>query len=250
MIISDDFKLKLKEANRIAIFSGAGMSAESGIPTFRGEGGIWNKLKPEELANFNAFMRNPQLVWEWYQFRRDIIDKCQPNPGHYAIAEMEKYFNKLSVITQNVDALHERAGSKIIHELHGNITKNYCLDCHTFYNKTNIKIENNKPTCEKCNGLVRPDVVWFGEALPQNVWNEAEKDANMCDICIIVGTSGVVYPAAYIPFYAKQNGAFVVDINVVPSELSSKADLFLQGKSGEVLPIILDEIKLLKEKIE
>lgn len=242
-----EFRQILQNAEKVVVFTGAGMSAESGIPTFRGEDGIWKKLRPEELANFNAFMKNPELVFEWYQHRRNIIEKCEPNPGHYAIAEMEKHFKKVTIVTQNIDALHHRAGSKNILELHGNITRNYCLSCNTFYNSNEIKFIERKPICENCGGLVRPDVVWFGEGLPQDIWNEAEQAAKFCDLCIIVGTSGVVYPAAYIPMYAKEANAYVVDINISPSELSSRCDLFLSGKSGEILPLIVEEIKNMKD---
>ncbi|MFH1196575.1 MAG: NAD-dependent deacylase [bacterium] len=246
MIIPDTLIERLKTAKDILVFTGAGMSAESGIPTFRGEGGIWNKLSPQELANFNAFMKNPDLVWEWYQYRRKIVNETQPNPGHYAIVELEKFYN-VTVVTQNVDNLHGRACSKKILELHGNIERNYCIDCETYYHVPATGFENKAPKCEKCGGLIRPDVVWFGEQLPAGVFEEAEKKAMQSDICFVIGTSAVVYPAAYIPVSAKQYGSFVVEINIEPTELSHSVDCSLIGKSGEILPLILEEVKRIKE---
>ncbi|MCP5064520.1 MAG: NAD-dependent deacylase, partial [Ignavibacteriae bacterium] len=214
---------RLKEASSIVFFTGAGISAESGIPTFRGDEGLWNKFKPEELANFNAFMRNPDMVWEWYQYRRNIISETKPNAGHKAIVEFEKYFD-VTVVTQNVDNLHGRAGSKSIFELHGNIERNFCIDCKFFFNEDEFKLEQNVPKCANCGGMVRPDVVWFGENLPQDVFSQAEQKAIESDICFIVGTSAVVYPAAYIPITAKQNGAYLIEINIDRTEISSSVD--------------------------
>ncbi len=239
----EDFLGKLKSASRLVFFSGAGISAESGIPTFRGEEGLWKKFKPEELANFNSFIRNPQMVWEWYQYRRKIGKESLPNPGHFAIAEMEKYFSDVTVVTQNVDNLHRRAGSKNIYELHGNIEKNFCIACHSRYDFLDFQESVDVPRCKSCGGLIRPDVVWFGEMLPQDVFSEAESKASKCDICFIVGTSGIVYPAAFIPLTAKQNGAYLVEININPTELSSTADYSLYGRSGEILPLILSAVK-------
>ncbi len=226
---------KLKEANSVVFFTGAGISAESGISTFRGKDGLWNKLKPEELANFDAFMRNPDMVWEWYQYRRNIISNTKPNAGHEAITKFEKYFD-VTVVTQNVDNLHGRAGSKSIYELHGNIERNFCIQCRTFYNKNNFNSTQNVPKCSSCGGMIRPDVVWFGENLPQDVFSKAEQKAKECDICFIVGTSAVVYPAAYIPITAKQNGAYLVEINIEPTEITTSVDCSITGKAGEVLP--------------
>ena len=210
---------KLSEAKSIVFFTGAGISAESGIETFRGNGGLWTKLKPEELANFNAFMKNPDMVWEWYQYRRKIIDETKPNPGHIAIAEMEKYFDSVVVVTQNVDNLHTRAGSNTVYELHGNIERNYCIKCETFYSSKDFNYEGKVPHC-KCGGLIRPDIVWFGEMLPQEVFSSAERQAKNFDVIFVVGTSAVVYPAAYIPIDAKRAGAYLVEINLERTELS------------------------------
>jgi len=243
MEFSKEFIDRLSTAKSVVFFTGAGISAESGISTFRGKDGIWNKLRPEELANFNAFMKNPNMVWEWYQYRRKIINESLPNPGHYAIAQFEKYVEKVAVVTQNVDNLHGRAGSKTIYELHGNIERNFCIKCNTFYNSADYHFADEAPKCDKCGGLVRPDVVWFGEMLPQEVFAEAEKTAEWSDICFVVGTSAVVYPAAYIPINARKNGSYIVEINIESTELTSLADYSIFGKSGEILPLILDEVK-------
>lgn len=230
---------KLLESHSIVVFTGAGISAESGIPTFRDKDGLWQKLKPEELANFNAFLRNPDLVTEWYSHRRKIMHDVKPNSGHYAIAELEKYFERFAVITQNIDNLHRRAGSKNVFELHGNIERNYCIKCKKFYD-----LGDNYPDkaiyCD-CGGLIRPDVVWFGEMLPEDEYEGAVKAAKTCDICFSVGTSAVVFPAAYIPIYAKQSGAFLVEINPNRTDISYMADVVLQGKAGEILPAIVNE---------
>jgi len=235
---------KLKASKSIVFFTGAGISAESGIPTFRGKEGIWNKLKPEELANFDAFLKNPELVWEWYNHRKKIIHQSQPNQGHIAIAEMQSAlggFPEVAVITQNIDNLHRRAGSKTVYELHGNIERNYCIKCRTFYNEE-LDFSKGIPKC-KCGGLIRPDVVWFGEYLPENQFDASEKTAQNCDIFFIVGTSAVVYPAASLIFTAKQNKAYLVEINIEETEISNYADWSFYGEAGSILPQIINEIK-------
>jgi NAD-dependent deacetylase len=241
MEFKEEFIKKLKKAKSLLFFTGAGISAESGIPTFRGDEGLWKKFKPEELANFNAFMRNPDMVWEWYQYRRKIVNESEPNAGHVAIKNFEQYYD-VNVVTQNVDNLHSRAGSKNIFELHGNIERNFCIECKTFYDKE-IKFEDKLPRCEKCGGMIRPDVVWFGENLPQDIFSKAESKAKEADICFIVGTTGIVYPAAYIPITAKEYGAYLVEINIQPTELTNSVDYSIIGKAGEVLPEIFDIIK-------
>lgn len=245
MEFKKEFLEKLKSAKKIVFFTGAGISAESGISTFRGKDGIWNKMKPEELASFDAFMRNPNLVWEWYQHRRNIIHNSKPNAGHIAIAEFEKYFDVI-VVTQNIDNLHRRAGSTKIFELHGNIERNFCVNCKTFYNSPEIEISSGVPHCKKCGGLIRPDVVWFGEMLPQDQFSGGEKSAEESDICFIVGTSAVVYPAAYIPMSAKQAGSYLVEINIEPTDMTRYVDYSILGKAGEILPLILEEAKKIK----
>ena len=245
MIIPQELIEKLVDAKSIVFFTGAGISAESGISTFRGEDGVWNKLKPEELANFDAFMKNPNMVWEWYQYRRNIINETNPNKGHEVIAELENYYD-VTVVTQNVDNLHGRSGSTNILELHGNIERNFCVDCRTFYELEDLEITDEVPKCKKCDGLIRPDVVWFGEMLPEGVFELGEQKAKDSDICFVVGTSAVVYPAAYIPQSAIRSGSYVVEINIESTDASGFVNLSLVGKSGEILPQILEEVKKLK----
>jgi len=240
MKIDDELLGKLNEAKTIVFFTGAGISAESGIPTFRGKDGIWNKLKPEELANFNAFLKNPDMVWEWYQHRKKIIHESEPNPGHIAIAEMQNQFPEVAVVTQNIDNLHRRAGSKIIYELHGNIERNYCIKCHKYYN-TELDFSHGVPKCE-CGGLIRPDVVWFGEYLPQDQFRFSEEISSRADIFFIIGTSAVVYPAASLIYSAKARGAFLIEVNIEPTEASSIMNRSFFGKAGEILPEILSTI--------
>ena len=246
MNFPEEFIEKLAEAKSIIFFTGAGISAESGISTFRGKDGIWNKLKPEELASFEAFLRNPDMVWEWYQYRRKTIHETKPNAGHLVIKEFENYYDT-KVITQNIDNLHGRAGSKTIYELHGNIERNFCIDCNTFVDLNEFENADKVPRCKKCGGLIRPDVVWFGEILPQETFMKAEMAAQRCDICFVVGTSAIVYPAAYIPHTAKSAGAYIVEINIEKTEFTYSADLSLIGQAGEILPKVLEEVKKIKK---
>jgi len=234
---------KLKEAASVVAFTGAGMSAESGVPTFRGEDGIWKKFKPEELASFDAFIRNPEVVWEWYKYRKQLLLSVQPNPGHFALAEMEKIFPQFTVITQNIDNLHRRAGSGTVYELHGNIERNYCIGCGMKYSNEEIPSLDRAPRCAQCSGLIRPDVVWFGELLPVEEWNASVAAAERADIFFSIGTSAVVYPAASLPVSAKHAGAYVVEINIEPTELSHQMDEVLLGKSGDLLPRLVDVLK-------
>ena len=236
---------KLSNAKNVAVLTGAGISAESGVPTFRGEGGIWNKLKPEELANFDAFMRNPELVWEWYNMRKNLICNIKPNDGHFALVELEKRFGKgFSLATQNIDNLHRRAGNKNVFELHGNIERSYCLKCMNYYNEIKIEENNKIPHCD-CGGLIRPDVVWFGENLPEEEIDNSVHAAENADVYFSIGTSGNVYPAAGLPGIAKRHGAFTIEINIERTLISSEFDEVLLGKSGEILYEI---VKLLEKR--
>ncbi len=242
--LSQELRNLLKPETRIAVLTGAGISAESGVPTFRGTDGLWARFRPEELANVDAFMSNPDMVWAWYQHRREIISEVGPNPGHYALAQMEELIPEFSLITQNVDGLHRKAGSKRVYELHGNIQRNKCMDCGKFFEKLPDEASDKVPDCDDCSGKIRPDVVWFGEMLPQQVLNDAFAAAEQSVLFFSVGTSAVVQPAASIPIMAKQAGAYLVEINVEPTAITNYADLFLQGKSGEILPAILEECGL------
>ncbi len=242
-LFSDDLIARLEASDDVTVFSGAGMSAESGVPTFRGEDGIWKKFRPEELANFDAFMRNPTLVWQWYDYRKTLIAGLQPNPGHLALVEMESRHKRLSVITQNIDNLHRRAGTTTIHELHGNIERNYCTGCGKYFTNDELARGVDVPRCKACGSLIRPDVVWFGEMLPVIEWDAAVVAAERADIFFSIGTSSVVYPAASLPTMAKRSGAYVVEINIERTEFSHHADEVLVGKSGEILPRLLDSYR-------
>jgi NAD-dependent deacetylase len=242
MKFSEKLIQKLKTAKNVSVLTGAGVSAESGVPTFRDPGGIWEKFRPEELANFNAFISDPDFVWSWYQHRREIMREVTPNPGHFALAEMENLFDEFNLITQNIDNLHKRAGSNNITELHGNIERNYCLKCRTFYNDIDVS-EKKVLKCIKCGGIIRPDVVWFGEMLPENALTHAENCARRSDIFFSIGTSAEVYPAALLPLIARRSGAYVAEINIKPTVMSMDLDEVLIGKSGEILNLLLNKIK-------
>ena len=244
MDLNKRFINKIAEANKIVFFTGAGISAESGIPTFRGKDGIWNKLKPEELANFDAFIKNPRMVWEWYNHRKKIIHESKPNAGHLAIAEMQNLFDDVTVVTQNIDNLHRRAGSKNIYELHGNIERNYCIKCRTFFNNE-LDFSDGIPKCN-CGGLIRPDVVWFGEYLPEDQFEGGERASVLSDMFFVVGTSAVVYPAAGLVLAAKRSGSFIVEVNIESTEISSLCDDSFFGEAGKILPEILNQIKIIR----
>ncbi|MGB3342031.1 MAG: NAD-dependent deacylase [bacterium] len=226
----------LKSTKSLFVLTGAGISAESGIPTFRGAQGLWKNYSATELATPQAFEKDPALVWEWYQWRQDLISNAKPNPAHYALAELEKIIPHFLLLTQNVDGLHQRAGSKNILELHGNIFRTRCLQCNkiTAY-KAPEKISNEiLPRCS-CQGLLRPDVVWFGESIPQTIWQESLDFLKEADTALICGTSGVVWPAAAIPEIARQSNTRTIEINLEPTPVSSIVDLSINEKAGEVL---------------
>lgn len=243
---SDDFIEALKNSRKVAALTGAGVSAESGVPTFRGADGLWKSFNPMELATFEAFTNNPRLVWEWYLYRRELVRQTKPNPGHYALAEMAHLFDNFTLITQNVDSLHRDAGSPLIYELHGNIHRNRCVDCGWIdYTESFAELP---PKCPKCAGRFRPDVVWFGEMLPAEAMDQATKAAHQAELFFTIGTAGAVQPAASLPVIAKSSGALVVEINLEPSELSYICDIKYHGKAGGILPEIVNKIKELKHK--
>jgi len=237
-MFSDNLLNLLKQDIRICVLTGAGVSAESGVPTFRGEHGLWRKFRPEELATVDAFLANPELVLAWYQYRRQIIDEIEPNPGHYTLAKMEQHFRFFTLATQNVDGLHKRAGSGQVLELHGNILNNKCHKCNRPIKRVDFAEGQEIPKCE-CGGMIRPDVVWFGEMLPHGVLEEAIAKSAQAELFLSIGTSAIVYPAAALPLTAKQHGAYLVEINVQRTDLSSTADEVLLGPSGEILPKML-----------
>ena len=243
MKISNKLQSILKGAESICVLTGAGISAESGVETFRGSNGLWSKLKPEELADFGAFMRNPELVWEWYNYRKNIVHNVKPNPAHYSLVRLEKFVKEFTLVTQNIDNLHIRAGSKNVLELHGNIERSYCIDCRQDFKNIEVTREQKVPRCPNCNGLIRPDVVWFGEMLPDGVFEAAAEAASRCELFFTIGTSAVVYPAAGLPLTARNNGAYVVEVNTETTEISRTVNETLLGKAGEVLPQLLQIIE-------
>jgi len=234
---------QIKEFKKIVFVTGAGISQESGIPTFRGKDGLWRNHDAMKLATIDAFYDNPKLVWEWYNERRMNIFQAQPNPGHIAIAELEKYA-EVMVLTQNIDGLHQKSGSSKVLELHGSIVKIKCSVCD-YREEILTEISNLPPLC-KCGNILRPDVVWFGESLPQDVWQNAMNFASKCDLMIIAGTSLVVSPANTLPIYAKQNNATLIEINLENTEMSGEMDLVIRNTSAESLPKL---VSLFKNKL-
>jgi NAD-dependent deacetylase len=230
----------LRGARRIAVLTGAGMSAESGVPTFRdAQTGLWAQFDPQQLATEEAFRANPSRVWDWYAFRRDMIAKVEPNAGHKALAAFaQRHPGRLTLITQNVDGLHQRAGSPAVLALHGNIFGDKWLDRPKACCNAVAAAAGSPPYCDRCGNLLRPDVVWFGEALPLHILAAAEEAAAACDLMLVVGTSGVVYPAAGL---ARAAAGKVVIINPEPTELDDAADAVLRGKAAQLLPQLLED---------
>jgi len=228
-------------ARRVVALTGAGISKESGIPTFRDSDGLWKKYRPEELASPEAFRKNPQMVWEWYAWRIRLVRNARPSRGHVILAEMERHYPEFHVITQNVDGLHQRAGSRNVVELHGRIDRGRCTGCGRVYEPA--PIEDIPPVCSECNALLRPDVVWFGEPLPPDAWERAVELASQADAMLVIGTSALVYPAAHLPVLAKSQGAFLVEINPSFTPISSLADITLRTGAGEGLDLIWKEVK-------
>jgi len=236
----ESFENEIKNAKKIVFVTGAGISQESGIPTFRGKDGHWRKHDPMKLATIDAFYNNPKLVWEWYEERRKNMLAAKPNPGHKAIVELENHTNVV-VLTQNIDGLHQKAGSTNVLELHGSMIRMKCTTCD-FHDEITSDFEKLPPLC-KCGKILRPDVVWFGEPLPQDVWHDSIFHANSCDVMIIAGTSLVVSPANTLPIYAKQNNALLIEINPEPTIMSSDMDLLLQTTSANALPHLISIFK-------
>ncbi|PYV91956.1 MAG: NAD-dependent protein deacylase [Acidobacteria bacterium] len=240
--ISYKLKSLLIPETKVLVFTGAGISAESGVPTFRGEEGLWKKFRVQELATPEAFQANPRLVWEWYSWRRGQLVEVKPNPGHYAVCEFEKYFVDFILVTQNVDGLHDRAGNHKLLKLHGDIWETRCVHCGNTCMDFTVSFNRLPPVCA-CGGALRPGVVWFGEALPAGIFDQAVQKAEACNLFFSVGTSAEVYPAAYLPSIAKEHGAYVVEVNIERSAAASYADEVFLGKSGEVLPEILRHLR-------
>jgi len=230
----------LSQADNIIAFTGSGISSESGIPTFRGKDGLWKQFRAQDLATPSAFSSDPKLVWEWYDWRRNIIADKQPNPGHKTIAEWKNLFSSLYVITQNIDGLHQKAGSENIIELHGNIWKLRCTKEGTVTEDHSCPLKEIPPKCTKCGALLRPHVVWFGESLDMELLSEAVKLCSEADLMLVIGTSSLVYPVASIPMTAVESGVKVIEINPDSTPLTPRADTSIRGKAGDILPEISD----------
>jgi len=235
----------LAAAESVAVLTGAGISAESGIPTFRGPGGLWRNYFPQDLATPEAFARDPRLVWEWYDWRRGLIAKAEPNAGHRALAELERHKTEapqgrgsFTLITQNVDGLHDRAGSRNIVKLHGDIWMVRCMGCGIEARNERVPLAEIPPRCQ-CGALLRPGVVWFGEPLPQDEWTRADRASRSAQVFMVIGTSAVVYPAAGLAEMARASGGKLAVINPEPTPLDLFADFVLTGKAGEILPRLL-----------
>lgn len=240
MKMFESIKNQIKDAKKIVFVTGAGISQESGISTFRGNDGLWRNYDAMKLATIDAFYENPKLVWEWYNERRRNIFEACPNQGHKAIADLEKYA-EVKVLTQNIDGLHQKAGSKDVLELHGSIVKIKCTSCD-FKDEKTEGFSKILPLCT-CGNLLRPDVVWFGESLPEEVWRKAIVFASQCDIMVVVGTSLAVSPANTLPIYAKQNDAILIEVNPERTEMSSEMDLTIRNTSASVLPEFVSMFK-------
>ena len=261
MPFSEELVRRLAEAERIAVLTGAGVSAESGVPTFRDEGGLWEQFSPQELANVDAFLDNPELVQGWYAHRRRVVTETEPNPAHRALADLEAFAPAFLLITQNVDDLHRQAGSEAVVELHGNITRSYCIDCARPASEAEMRPDRTgrraggstpggRPAggsevvaCPDCGGLLRPDVVWFGEMLPDGAMEEAQQAAAEADVFLSVGTSAVVYPAAGLPLAAAEGRAYVAEVNTERSAIAGELDEVVLGKAGEVLPPLVEAVR-------
>ena len=236
----------LARARRVVALTGAGVSSESGLPTFRGPGGMWKRRRPEELATPEAFLADPRLVWSWYRHRALAALAAEPNAAHRALADFEKLVSPFLLVTQNVDDLHRRAGSKRIAELHGNIMRFRCFDRghpHSF----DPSWSDDPPRC-RCGSLVRPGVVWFGEPLPEDAVRTAWQETAACDLLLVVGTSCAVYPAASLPALALETGAAVVEVNVEPTPATAEADVFIEGSAAGTLPRLVERLSAIRGK--
>ncbi|MEE9156251.1 MAG: NAD-dependent deacylase [Gemmatimonadota bacterium] len=240
----------LLKSSRVVAATGAGMSSESGIPTFRDAlEGLWAHYDPEQLATRSGFQSNPARVWGWYNYRRGLISSAEPHPGHHALARLETILPDVVVVTQNIDGLHLRAGSSTVLELHGNINRFKCFDLdHPAAVELPVAPDDGPlepPPCPECGSPLRPDVVWFGEMLPPGVFERAERHAAACEVMLVIGTSGLVYPAAGLPAVARATGASVIEVNTAPSDLtfSGSVDIFLEGPAGELIPELVQRME-------
>lgn len=236
-----DLARLLAEVDRLVVLTGAGISVESGIPPFRGPEGLWRSFRPEQLATPQAFQQDPHLVWEWYDWRRGKIAPTRPNPGHEALVRFEARIPDFLLLTQNVDGLHRLAGSRRLLEIHGNIWEVRCLECGRVKEDRRVPLPL-LPHCESCGGLLRPNVVWFGESLNPDILNQAQAALSQAQVVLVVGTSAVVQPAASFALWARQSGARIAEINLDPTPLTAQCDFALSGRAGEILPRLLTRL--------
>jgi len=236
----EQIRRRMKEARAVTVLTGAGISADSGVPTFRGADGLWRNFRAEDLATPQAFARDPRLVWEWYNWRRELVATKKPNAAHYALTELEQRVERFWLITQNVDGLHRTAGSTRLSEIHGNIWRVRCTRCGSVEENREVPIPI-LPSCRACGGLLRPHIVWFGESLAEEDLHRSYASLESCELLLIVGTSGVVYPAASFAPIAKAAGAFVVELNLDPTPNTEVVDLSLRGRAKDLVPAILEE---------
>lgn len=236
----EEARERLTRARAVLVLTGAGVSAESGVSTFRGPGGLWREFRPEELATPEAFARDPKLVWEWYAWRRETIAPLLPNAAHRTLARLEERAPEFLLATQNVDRLHQTAGSRRLVELHGSLWQVRCVRCGSEQEDRRVPLPDLPPRCA-CGGLLRPGVVWFGEALPEGAIEQALAAARRAEVILVIGTSSLVYPAAALPQVGHQSGAFVVEVNPEETPLSRQADVSLRGKAAEVVPLLVGE---------
>jgi NAD-dependent deacetylase len=241
--IADDLLNTIANSKKVAALTGAGVSAESGVPTFRGEEGLWRNFRAEELATPEAFERDHQLVWEWYDWRRTLIAPLKPNQGHFTLARFEESFEQFTLVTQNVDGLHRLAGSADPIEMHGNIWFTRCLTEGTVRENRETPLHQLPPLCPDCGAMVRPHIVWFGESLDPSILARAFKAAEESDLFFVIGTSALVQPAASLAGMAKQSGAIVIEINLESTPITEIVDVSLKGLSGEILPKLLKMIE-------
>jgi NAD-dependent deacetylase len=239
-VASSELRERLRSARRVFVLTGAGVSAESGVPTFRGGGqtAVWKGMPFEVVSSAAMVERDLPAVWEWFDYRRGALDHCRPNPAHLALARWQDRFEGLTLATQNIDGLHAAAGSRDVLELHGNVWRARCLRCDARADLRDLNEEERPPGCPDCGDPMRPDVVLFGELLPADVYAVAAERAAECELCFVVGTSALVYPAAGLPLVARRAGAYVVEVNPEPTPLSEMCHEVLQGRAGEILPAL------------
>lgn len=238
-MISDELRERFAKARRVLVLTGAGVSAESGVPTFRGGGGagVWKGMPFNVISSAGMLERDLGEVWDWFDYRRGVLEKLSPNPAHFAIAGWQAHFEDFTLVTQNIDGLHQTAGARHVIELHGNLWRARCTSCRTRFDLREIKEPERPPICTECGNSLRPDVVLFGEQLPAGAFELAAQKSAACELCFVVGTSAVVYPAAMLPEIAKSSGAYTVEVNPERTPLSDLCDETIQGKAGEILPL-------------